>query len=49
MMTICHSKDSPQGEHVWQWLATGDGGGYWLCALSECGAVDVEGTGHHGG
>lgn len=48
-MTICQSLDSARGEHVWQWLATGDGGGCWVCALSGCGETEIEGTGHHGG
>jgi hypothetical protein len=49
MISICHSKSSMQGEHKLEWKSTFDGGGYWVCLNPECGAIETEGTGHHGG
>lgn len=49
MMTICNSKDSPNGAHRQEWRWTSDDGGYWICLNAGCGDIEVESTGHHGG
>lgn len=46
-MSLCQKQ--PYFEHRFEWVATLDGGGYWLCLNELCGEVMAGTEDHNGG